>query len=497
MTSLILDWLLYGALILGVALLAFLALRVVQTGGSPLLEPWHIHVPDEPRAEAIERLNWADYTAAEAALFDEVEAAISGHLPARDQVPINRYYEGSPVHPRSFPVDWNRSFILAPTGEPEGAAVLLHGLTDAPYNIRHVAEAYRRRGYVALGIRLPGHGTVPASLTRVGWHDWTAAGRLAIREARRLIGPGRPLHLVGYSNGATLALDHALSALDEPALVRPDQLVLISPMVGITAFARFAGIAGWPAIVPRWARTAWIKRLPEFNPFKYNSLPVHAARQSYRVTQDLQRRLNRLARAGRLVDLPPVLTFQSIVDSTVSTDAVIHALHARLAAGRSELVLFDVNRSIHFGHLVSPAAARAAESLLPPAPRGFTVTIVTNRDTASREVEAQTTPAGSTDVAVRPLGLAFPEGVYSLSHIALPFPLTDSLYGLQPDPPDAFGASLGAMATRGERGVLAVPSDDLARMSSNPFFGYLVERLHETLADRGTAAVPDAVDMAK
>ena len=484
MTSLILDWLLYGALILSVLLLAFLALRIVQTGSNPVLEPWHVHVPGEPHADAIARMNWADYLAAEVALFDEVEDAISGHLPARDQVPINRYFKGSPVHPRGFAQDWNRSFVLAPEGEPQGAAVLLHGLTDAPYSLRHVAEAYRRWGYIAVGIRLPGHGTVPASLTRVGWHDWSAACRLAIREAQHRAGPGRPLHLVGYSNGATLALDHALSALDDPGLVRPDQLVLISPMVGITAYARFAGIAGWPAIVPRWARTAWVKRVPEFNPFKYNSLPVHAARQSYKVTQDLQRRLTRLSRAGRLAGLPPILTFQSVVDSTVLTDAVIRALHARLPEGRSELVLFDVNRSVRFGHLINARAAREAETLLPPAPRGFAVTIVSNRDAGSGEVEARTTAAGSTAATVQPLGLAFPNGVYSLSHVALPFPLGDSLYGLLPDPPDEFGTSLGAIATRGERSVLAVPSDDLARMSCNPFFPYLLQRIEGTVDRR-------------
>jgi alpha-beta hydrolase superfamily lysophospholipase len=340
---------------------------------------------------------------------------------------------------------------------------------------------------VALGIRLPGHGTVPASLTRVGWHDWTAATRLASREARRLVGPDKPLHLVGYSNGATLALDHALSALDEPDLVHPTRLVLLSPMVGITAFARFAGIAGWPAIVPRWARTAWITRIPEFNPFKYNSLPVHAARQSYRVTQDLQRRLGRLSRAGRLADLPPVLTFQSVVDSTVSTDAVIRALHARLPAGQSELVLFDINRSIHFGHLIHPRAARDAMSLLPPAPRGFAVAVVTNREPTTGDVVELSVAAGTTDVRARPLGLAYPPGVYSLSHIALPFPLDDSLYGLFPDPPEAFGISLGALATRGERNVLAVSGDDLTRMAANPFFSYLIERLEVTIrADAAT-----------
>ena len=35
------------------------------------------------------------------------------------------------------------------------------------------------------------------------------------------------------------------------------------------------------------------------------------------------------------------------------------------------------------------------------------------------------------------------------------------------------------MATRGERGTLIVSLDSLIRMSSNPFFPYLMERIEE------------------
>ena len=41
-------------------------------------------------------------------------------------------------------------------------------------------------------------------------------------------------------------MKYALDALENPQLTRPDRLVLISPMIGITAFARFAGLAGLP-----------------------------------------------------------------------------------------------------------------------------------------------------------------------------------------------------------------------------------------------------------
>ncbi len=89
--------------------------------------------------------------------------------------------------------------------------------------------------------------------------------------------------------------------------------------------------------------------------------------------------------------------------------------------------------------------------------------------------------AGETTERTRPLGLVYPKGVFSLSHVALPFPLTDSLYGLTPDLSENFGVNLGALAPRGERGTLIVSLDALLRMSSNPFFSYMAERIEERL----------------
>lgn len=481
-----LGWFALAGLVAVAMLVAFLIGRVVLTKGGPALEPWHTVLPAEPDPDTLDRLDWSGYLAAEAEVLATVESEITDRLPAHDRVPVNRFFKGSPVHPSRFAQDWNRSFVLEPNRPPVGGAVLLHGLTDSPYSLRHIAEVYRANGWLALAIRLPGHGTAPAALTRVDRRSWAAATGLAIREARRRIGGTAPLHLVGYSNGAALALDHALRALDAPGLERAARLVLLSPMIGITTAARFAGIAGWPAIVPRWARTAWIKIVPEYNPFKYNSLPANAVRQSHLITRDLQRRLDRLQRFARLGELPRLLTFQSVVDATVVTDALIHRLHARLSSGMSELVLFDINRSVHFGHLIRPKAARSPESLLPPVPRGFRSTIVTNRDPTTSDVVERVTEAGTVTPSERTLHLAFPPGVYSLSHIALPFPLSDSLYGLMPEPPDAFGVSLGVMATKGERDVLAVAADEFTRLTANPFFPYLGQRIeaamHEDLA---------------
>ena len=62
---------------------------------------------------------------------------------------------------------------------------------------------------------------------------------------------------------------------------------------------------------------------------------------------------------------------------------------------------------------------------------------------------------------------------------SLPFPPSNGLCGFEPDPDDDFGIRLGAVAARGERGALIVSLDTLLRMSSNPFFPYLLERIEE------------------
>jgi len=471
-----------GAVALAVLVILLLGVRVWDLRSGPPLRPWHEHVPAELSVAAMDRADWPAFIAAEGRLFDSVAREMAARIEPGDRVAANRYFAGSPLHPARFTQDWNRSFVLLPEGEPVGAVVLVHGLTDAPFSVRHLARHYRDRGWVAVAPRMPGHGTVPAGLVAADWQDWMAATRLAVREARARVPPGRPLHLLGYSNGGALVLMHALDALEDERLSRADQLVLVSPMVGVTAFARFAGLAALPAVLPAFAGAAWLSVLPEFNPFKYNSFPVNAARQSHRLTDALQRRILALSDAGRLAALPPVLTFQSVTDATVSTPAVMSALYAHLPANGSEIVLFDINRGTKLGPLLQPGAVEALDRLRVPGPRRYRATVVTNADAESAEVVERRTEAGAAAEQERALSLAWPREVFSLSHIALPFPVSDGLYGLEPDPADDFGARLGAIAVRGERGVLVESLDALTRLSSNPFFPYLLARIGETMA---------------
>lgn len=477
-----------GGAVLVIVALSLLGLRIYDTQRGAPLEPWHTFVPEELSIKELDRAGWADYLKAEDKAFASVRAEVTQKLDPEERVPVNRYFDGSAIHPAHFKQDWNRSYVMEPEGKPVGVAVFLHGLTDSPYSLRHVARQYRERGFVAIAIRLPGHGTVPAGLTEVEWQDWLAATRLAVREARKRVDAAAPLHLVGFSNGGALALMYALEALENKELARPERLVLISPMVGITAFARFAGLAGLPAILPAFAKAAWLGVLPEFNPFKYNSFPVNGARQSHLLTQALQQKIVRLAREGRLTELAPTLTFQSVMDFTVSTRAIITSLYAHLPANGSELVLFDLNRSAKFGPLLSTTSDTLLTRILPASPRNFRLTVITNANEDSSDVVERVTEAGASTETVRDLGLSYPFDVFSLSHVALPFPVTDSLYGLKPDPTEDFGIKLGSVAARGERGTLIVNLDSLLRMSSNPFFPYLIDRVDEKLRVGSSAA---------
>ena len=471
-------------ILMTVVVLTLIVARAWDSQRGPPLEVWHTHVPDDMHASQIDKADWAGYLKAEEAVFRDVRGEVIDKVDAQAHTLGNRYYAGSPIYPGNFAHDWNRSYILEPDGAPIGAVVLLHGLTDSPYSLRHIARRYRDLGFVAVAIRMPAHGTVPAALTTVEWEDWDAATRLAVREAVRRTGPSKPLHVVGFSNGGALALKYALDALEDARLARPDRLILISPMIGITSFARFVGIAALPALLPAFAKAAWLGIVPEFNPFKYNSFPINGARQTHRLTAALQERIVRAARAGGLDRMPPVLTFQSVVDFTVSTPAILSALYAHLPANGSELVLFDLNRAAIVGPLMRNAADTVLTRILADPPRKFRTAIVTNVAADTYDVAEQVTEAGATTEQTRPLKLAFPPGIFSLSHIALPFPMNDSLYGMEPDKTQAefFGVHLGAIAPRGERGVLILNLDALLRVSSNPFFPYLLERIDQAIA---------------
>jgi alpha-beta hydrolase superfamily lysophospholipase len=459
----------WGAVIFAAA---FVVGRGVEARRHLPLEPWHRLTP---RAELIARditatFTFAQYQDRERELFREVEQGLASDVARRDPHVPNRYVTASMSSPSRFAPDGNRSSERVPAVAQAGA-LLIHGLTDSPYSLHRLADRLASQGVLALSMRMPGHGTVPAGLTVAVWEDWMAAVRVGMRHLRERVGEGKPLYMVGYSNGGALAVKYALDALDEPGLPRPSRLVLVSPMIGVSPAARIAWTLSLLGGLPYFEQTRWLDVLPEYLPFKYTSFPVNAAEQTYRLTRALDEQLAAAAASGRLQELPPILTFQSLVDTTVRTDAVVDTLYARLTREGSELVLFDVNRQSRIQSFFRTGATMA----IPAAAGRYQLTVITNASAATPEVVARSIAPGATTGPETPLGLSWPPGVFSLTHIALPFAPDDAVFGAS-GPGGAQGLFLGALEPRGERQLLVVPVEQFMRLTYNPFYSYLESR---------------------
>ncbi len=448
----------------------------------PPLYGWHrARLSEEFRAGSSVQ-SFADYLELEQRLFAELDRDVyAKNEVAGEGVAPFRYTPGSISDPREADPNWNRSFEW-PTPSPRGAVLLLHGMSDSPYSLRALGEAARTAGFHVLGLRLPGHGTAPSGLKHVRARDMRAATRLGVAHLARAVGD-RPIHLVGYSTGASLALDYALDAIEGDAAVTPASLVLVSPAIRVHPASGFAGVKTALANLPGLEHLAWWSVMPEFDPFNYNSFASNAGLVVHQLTRSVDSRVAALRQRERT--LPPMLVFKSAVDATVTLEAVVDRLLGQLPPGGDELVLFDLNRFAYITPLMNDDPGPFTERLLSESGLPFALTAIRNRAADSRQAASWHKPALASEAGPPvPLDLAWPEGVASLSHVAVPFPPDDPLYGQ--GPPHGDRVFLGNLAIRGERGLLRIPESWLLRMRFNPFYEVLEGRFLAWLDAPGT-----------
>ena len=191
----------------------------------PDLSIWHHADLDNEFTARSGLSDFNQYLELENRLFSQLDALVYAGVAQTTGNSVNRYSRGSLSDPGRWPVNWNRTFILH-HDNPSAAVLLLHGLSDSPYSMRALGERLHQAGATVLGLRIPGHGTAPSGLKSVTWRDMAAAVRLAAdRLANRAA--GKPIHIVGYSTGAALALDLALDAQEDSAAPQPAQSVTI------------------------------------------------------------------------------------------------------------------------------------------------------------------------------------------------------------------------------------------------------------------------------
>jgi carboxylesterase len=87
------------------------------------------------------------------------------------------------------------------------SALLIHGLTGTPYEMRFPAQRLASAGVRVRGVRLAGHARTPEDLALTGYDDWYQSVVGGFAELR---GFGDPVVVVGLSLGAVLAARLAL-----------------------------------------------------------------------------------------------------------------------------------------------------------------------------------------------------------------------------------------------------------------------------------------------
>lgn len=469
---------LLGAVVFAVVLVE------IELINRPDLSVWHTTVLDQEFSVDSELDNFAQYLELEERLFEQLDREIYQKIDSKDQRSYNRYHQGSLADPGRWPKNWNRSFVL-PADEPEFGVLLLHGMSDSPYSLRNAGQLLHSRGGYVIGLRVPGHGQAPSGLLHVEWEDMAAAVRLAMKELQEK-SANRPMYIVGYSNGGALAVQYALDSVADSSLAALEGLILMSPEIGIS---KLVVLAQWQLRLSSLLgheKLAWSSLLPEYDPWKYGSFALNAGHQAHRITLQIQQQISAQAKAGKLDRMPPILAFQSVVDATVTAPALVNNLFERLPAippqedagqqNTHQLVLFDINRYADIEPIMVENPSAWIDPMRERLNHSFILTLITNKDRTDESMIAASRLPGTTAVEVCDTGLSWPKGVYSLSHVALPFPPDDPVYG-DDAAGDSPGVKLGNMALRGERRVLQIPAADMLRLRYNPFYAYQDQRM--------------------
>ncbi len=475
-------------------ILLIISCCLVLTGCSTLksAKPWHRIILDEEFSSTDLKpgYTWADYIAQEDRLFSQLKTVITEN-PREDAYryqfnsplnSLNHIQNNQALNARNVNTvkNWNRSFILKPE-KVRGGIVMLHGLSDSPYSVRSLALHFQQQGFYVIAARLPGHGTLPSGLLNVQWKDWAAVTELAMRELQVQLAGNDNIYFVGYSTGAALAVDYTLSAQLDKTLPQPKKLVLLSPMFGVSKFAVLSKGVDLIGHIPLLSSERWLSKQHEYNPFKYNSFTVNAGWQARSLTMHLHQKIASAKKKNNLQAFPPILGFQSIMDSSVSTPAVEHFFAQELPSHNNELVIFDINRNHNYLPITRTASIELFATLFNTGPAHYNLTRIGNSNASTHQVSEWRRPAGTTEEKETVLPLEFPRGVFSLSHIAVPFPLNDPTYGLEPDENEFYGIRLGNLNFRGERNTLAIAADTNQRLNANPFYSYMEGKIDEWL----------------
>ncbi|WP_309497746.1 alpha/beta fold hydrolase [Sulfurovum sp.] len=453
-----------GSLLIGVIVFS------LYMNSLPSLSTWHTTILKNEFNTNSNVKNFDAYIALEENLFDELDTQIYDKVLEDEKNKINRYTRNSFADPKRWKKFWNKTFEL-PVKNPKMGVLLLHGMSDSPYSLHAQAEYLHKQGVWVVGMRMPGHGTIPSGLIELQWQDMAAVVKIGMKRLEDKVGT-KPVHIIGYSTGAPLALNYTLSSFDDPSLFTPSSLIFYSPAIGVSKAAPFAIWQSRLGHLLGSQKLSWNDIGAEFDPFKYASFAVNAGDQVYRVCSEVQEQFDTYAQKKDKKPFPPVLSFSSIVDSTVSVNDTVHSLYKRLPKGDHTLVLFDINHNFSTNHFIRKGVNTSLEQLRQTSiGDNYTFDLISNiNDPEGKLVQIRN------GKIKKSLSVKWDKGLYSLSHLAMPISRNDPTYGDQ-NAPKSPGVQLGHLAVYGETSVLQTSPASLLRQRWNPFHEYTKERV--------------------
>ncbi len=439
----------------------------------PSLFTWHTTILQNEFTIHSDVKDFDGYIALEKQLFQELESEVYEKVLPSETNKVNRYTKNSISNPILWKNFGNKSFEL-PVKDPKMGVLLLHGMSDSPYSLHAQAKELHSKGVWVVAMRMPGHGTIPSGLVEIKWQDMAAAVKIGMARLNQKVGD-KPIHIIGYSTGAPLALNYTMLALDDPSLTLPAGLMFFSPAIAVS---KAAPLAIWQSRLGHFLglpKLEWNSLAPEYDPFKYNSFAVNAGDQVYRVCNEVQKQLDDyLSNTQSTKPFPPMLSFASMVDATVNVHATVNDLYRRLPEGNHTLVLFDINHHFSSSHLVKQSVTDSLQKLrITPPDAHYTFDLISDINSTDNTLMQITNGK-----MVKNLHFTWPKNLYSLSHLAMPVSRNDPLYG-DKNAPKSPGIQLGYLAIYGESSVLQTSASSLLRQRWNPFHAYTTQRVLE------------------
>jgi len=230
--------------------------------------------------------------------------------------------------PVETPVDTSEFFF-------DGAglsALLIHGLTGTPYEMRYLGERLAANGIRVRGVRLAGHASAPEDLGQTTQENWYES---VVRGFEELHAYGDPNIVIGLSCGAVLA---ARLAEDQPEAVAG--LVMLAPAfflprsqtMALKAISRFEAMT----------KTIYLHNQRSSDIHDQSAVLVHPTCRLMPLSAPIELlRLSAIVRAHLQRIRQPTLIMHSINDHTCPAKKNVDYLMQHLGSAQKRAVMLE------------------------------------------------------------------------------------------------------------------------------------------------------------